>query len=95
MLTPTSRIRPVPETPRLEGIVEVKRMRHDEGDVANVQFEQLSLAAVDLAEAEELTDAQALDDEEWLWEEPEFVLDLPASEQEFWEARTEEVRNLT
>jgi hypothetical protein len=70
-------------------------MRHDEGDVSNVQFEQLSLAAVDLAEAEELIDAQALADEEWLWEEPEFVLDVPASEQEMWEARTEVVRNLT
>jgi hypothetical protein len=79
----------------LEGIVEVKRMRHDEGDVSNVQLEQLSPAAVDLAEAEELIDVQALADEEWLWEEPEFVLDVPASEQEMWEARTEEVRNLT
>ena len=73
----------------------VRRVNHADSDVMCVTCEDLVLNSVDLAEAEELVDWQAQEDQQWLWDEPQLQFEVGPTEEELWEARSVEVQNLT
>ena len=73
---------------------DVKRSKHDQDDVMCVDFEEYLVTAVDMAEFQRQSDADAEKDSVWLWEEPSLKYTLPITEKELVVARQEEVDNL-